>query len=469
MKRIIAILLCCILLLASLTACQGEIGAGEQTSDESSTAESTEAVKVIKVKRGIKKYEQLKKSDIELVEINADFYTDALITDFNEAVAYYAKRDLYVGDYLYKNQISKSQIIEGAIESLRQEIIASKESFVVVSDFVKPNSGEDVQGALQSLINENPGRTLYFNDGEYLISSSLVTKSEGPKSTTFFFSDNAVLKAAPNWIGGTNHSALICLGTLKADGTHVNDSTSNGSYFGVFGGILDGSNKAQGISIDSSRESVIYGTCIKNPTTGIVIKHGANGGPSDADIENVDIIGCGLEDSKGIAIYGTDNTITNVKIYDMENGVYAIAPGNAFRSVDVYFSEGYANYRDTIGFYQSQYVDFFYDCYVQNAATAYKFSDGNGYILDSVGAGWTYAAEKQTVFFFTNEFNSYISNCRVDFHEGTATRELINLSGTPGKGRIDAPIFDTTLENTKKYEKLLTSRGVIDLSKIENS
>ncbi len=468
MKRIISILLCCVLLLLALTACQSEIGENGQATESEGDTLNAETVKAVKLKKDVKKFQKLTKSHMELVDVNAEFVSEKVITDMDEALGFYAKRDLYVGDYLYQSHISETPIIESSKDAFRQDVIESTESFVIVSDFVKPNSGADVAGALQSLINKNPGRTLYFDDGEYLISSSLITKSEGPKSTTFFFSDNAVLKAAPNWHDSNTHKALICLGQLKSDGTHVNDSSSNGSYFGVFGGILDGSNLAQGISIDSSRESVIYGTCIKNSTTGIVIKHGANGGPSDADIENVDIIGNGLEDSKGIAIYGTDNTITNVKIHDMQIGVYATAPGNAFRSVDIYFSENYANYKDTVGFHQAEYVDFFYDCYVENAAIAYKFSSGHGYILDSVGAGWTYAASKQTVFYFTQEFNSYISNCRVDFHEGTGIREFINLSSSPGKGKIDVPIFDTTLETSKKYEKLLTSRGVIDLSKIEN-
>ncbi len=465
MRRIISILLCFVLLFLALTACQSEIGEA-RTAANAEASDGADTVKVVRIKKDLAQYGKLTKSHMELVDVSADVVTDNLVTDINDVLGYFAKKDLHEGDYLYSSYISKTQLSSGSRDMLRQDILESKESFVVVSDYIKPNTGEDVYSHIQNLINKNPGRTLYFTDGEYLISASLITKSEGPKSTTFFFSDNAVLKAAPNWREQNGHRALICLGQVLSEDPikHVNDSTSNGSYFGVFGGILDGSDLAQGISIDSSRESVIYGTCIKNTTTGIVIKHGANGGPSDADVENVEIIGSGLKNSKGIAIYGTDNTITNVKIVDMENGVYSVAPGNAFRSVDVYFSENYKNYQDSVGFHQAESVDFFWDCYVENAAVAYKLSNGHGYILDSLSAAWTYQASTQTAFYFTSEFNSRLTQPRVDFFNGN-TRNTFIKAGSGG-GKIDTPILNTEYESNGKYKDYLTKNGVIDLSKI---
>ena len=45
--------------------------------------------------------------------------------------------------------------------------------YVVVSEYVTPSSGEDVSEALQQLIDANPNRTIYFPDGEYIISKPL--------------------------------------------------------------------------------------------------------------------------------------------------------------------------------------------------------------------------------------------------------------------------------------------------------
>ena len=48
---------------------------------------------------------------------------------------------------------------------------ASDLGYVVVSEYVTPSSGEDVSEALQQLIDANPNRTIYFPDGEHIISS----------------------------------------------------------------------------------------------------------------------------------------------------------------------------------------------------------------------------------------------------------------------------------------------------------
>ncbi len=465
MKKVISSLLLCILLLLSFTSCMSEIG-GVQSDVPEDGSQAGETVQIVRMKKDAKKFQKMTREYVELVEVSSENLPDNVVTDIEKFSVYYAKTDLYAGDYVYKEQISKEIPVESSAEMLRQKIATSKESFVVVSDYIKPNTGEDVQVHLQGLINKNPGKTIYFPDGEYVISSSLVTKSEGKYSTTFFFSDNAVLRAADNWHEKDGNVAMICLGKLNSDGTHVNDATSNGSYFGVFGGTFECNNMAEGISIDSSRESVIYGSCIKDATVGIRIKYGANGGPSDADIENVEIIGNGLSGATGIKIFATDNTISNVKIYDMETGVYAEDPGNTFRSVDIYFSENYEKYNRTIGFHQANSVDFFYDCYVENASTAFRLSEGHGYILDSVSAAWTYAAPSQTAFYFTNNFDSRMTLCRVEFFEGGKKNTFIKVAGS-GSGRIDSPIFNTALETDGTYKSYLINGNVIDLSKVQ--
>ncbi len=460
MKRIISILLCVAFLLLSLTACKSEIDGGSNE-NKASDELSDQTVQVVRLRQDVKKGERLTRKHVELAEISASVVSDEFVTDINKAISRYAKYDLCDGDYIYASQISKDVVSKYSSDMFRQEIAESQEDFIVVSDYLKPNTGEDVYSYLQNIIDSNPGRTIYFPDGEYVISSSLVTSSAGAKSTTFFLSDNAVLKASDDWKKSGN--ALIHIGKLTSGG-HVNDSSSNGSYFGVIGGVLDGNGLSRGISIDSSRESFIYGVQIKNTTTGIIINKGANNGSADADIENVDIIGNGLKNSVGIAICGMDNTVTNVKIYDMQTGVYAEMPGNAFRNIDIYFSEDYENYEDTVGFHQSAHADFLFDCYVENAAVAYKLSGGYAYILDSLGAGWTYAAPTQTAFDMSNGFYSYMSNCNIAFYDGSTKNTFIK--GTSGDGRIDMPILNTQYENNGSYKKFLTDRGVIDLSLI---
>jgi hypothetical protein len=38
--------------------------------------------------------------------------------------------------------------------------------YVVVTDYVKANTGRDISDAIQKVINDNPMRTIFFPDGE---------------------------------------------------------------------------------------------------------------------------------------------------------------------------------------------------------------------------------------------------------------------------------------------------------------
>ena len=40
--------------------------------------------------------------------------------------------------------------------------------FVVVTDYLEANTGNDVSDAIQKIIDENPMRTIYFPDGDFL-------------------------------------------------------------------------------------------------------------------------------------------------------------------------------------------------------------------------------------------------------------------------------------------------------------
>ncbi len=463
MKKVIALLLCCGMLLLSLSACQSEVGA----TPEGETASAGETVQIVRAIKDVKKGEKLAMRHIELVEVSGVTSTENLFTSIDDVSMKFAAEDLYAGDIIFKSQITdKAQniITDGGV--LRQEIKGPCGSdYVVVSDYIKPNTGEDVYKHIQNLIISNPGRTIYFPDGEYIISAPLTTLSEGTKSTTFVLSDNAVIKASDNWSkANSGKHALIVIGQLNSDGSHVNDSRSNGSYFGVWGGTLDGNDMANGIQILSSRETFIHGVRIKNALTGIKIEKGANGaGSSDADIENVEIVGNGKGGTIGIEIIGYDNTISNVKIYNMEKGVLAHTGGHAYRSVEIYFSEDYKNYHNTIGIYSPQGA-FFYDCYVENAATAYKFENSRQLVIDGLRARWTYAMPIQIAFHFGNNA-TYMSQCRADFFPSSGDRIFLRASN--GGKVLDSPIFDTTLENGGLYKSCLLSSGMIDLSKIK--
>ena len=197
----------------------------------------------------------------------------------------------------------------------------STKAFVSVSDYVKPNCNEDVSDAIQELILNNPGRVLYFPDGEYLLSKPICTPANPAHAVSLQLSNFAVIKAMDTW---NSDEALIRLGAAEP----FNTIMVNGSNYYLSGGVIDGNNVANGVSIDSGRETRVENLSIKHTKIGLHIKLGANSGSSDADICNVNIVGPGTTDTIGVLIEGMDNTLTNMRIAYVHTGVKIVRGGN---------------------------------------------------------------------------------------------------------------------------------------------
>ena len=182
-----------------------------------------------------------------------------------------------------------------------------RDMYVVVTDYVKPNTGEDVSDALQALIFANPNRTIFFPDGEYLLSKPICTPANPVNAVSLKLATFAKLKAMDSW---TENEAVVRMGAAEP----YNSIYIPGSNYYFEGGIIDGNGKANGISIDSGRETAIHHVSIKNTEIGIHIKWGANNRSSDADIHSVNIVGNHSKTSVGVLLEGHDNTLTNMRI-----------------------------------------------------------------------------------------------------------------------------------------------------------
>lgn len=79
------------------------------------------------------------------------------------------------------------------------EVNAKDLGYVVVTDYVKANTGEDLADALQNIIDSNPRKTIYFPDGEYMISKPLCTSSDAKYAVSLNLSNFAVIKATKDW------------------------------------------------------------------------------------------------------------------------------------------------------------------------------------------------------------------------------------------------------------------------------
>ena len=56
--------------------------------------------------------------------------------------------------------------------------------YVVITDYVEANTGKDVSDAIQKVINENPMKTIYFPDGEYILAKPICTSARPATSVS---------------------------------------------------------------------------------------------------------------------------------------------------------------------------------------------------------------------------------------------------------------------------------------------
>ncbi len=326
-------------------------------------------------------------------------------------------------------------------------VFASEDrGYIVVTDTVEADSGSDVSEAIQKLIDSNPNRTIYFPDGEYLLSNPIYTPADPTKSVSLELSDFAVFKATEDWKTG---EAIVQLGGKDP----ANDTATNGSNYSLEGGIIDGSSVANGVSINSGRETAVRNVSIKNTVVGLHIMNGANSGSSDADIFGVNIIGTGKTDSVGILIEGHDNTITNVRIGYVFTGVHLKAAGNMMRNVHPLYYSDYTDYQNSCGFLDEAGNNWYDYCYSDQFAIGFRTTDwGENFYNDCYCFWYSPQGEKHTAFRADKRFNATVTNFKAGFG-ADCENVVLTVGEKGGNGTIEnIEIQAETKDNTyKKY------------------
>lgn len=303
-------------------------------------------------------------------------------------------------------------------------------NYINVTDYI--NKTGDVSEVLQKIIDDNPNRTIFFPDGEYVLSKPICTPADPVKSVSLKLSDFAHIKADENW---NLNEALIRLGGKDPE----NDNFTPGSNYGLEGGIIDGNGKANGVAIDSGRETYIRNCSIKNTKIGIHIKHGANYGSSDADIFGINIVGTGEKDSIGILIEGWDNTFTNIRICKAFVGVKLCSSGNMLRNIHplyIYGNEEADNtFEESVGFMDCSGNNFYDYCYSDQLATGFYIKGDLSSIFQSC-FGWYYreSGKYHCAFHAEGKFNSIVSNFKVGFKQGQKNNIMLKTGESGGKG-----------------------------------
>lgn len=328
-----------------------------------------------------------------------------------------------------------------------------RKGFIVVTDTIPANSGEDVSDAIQALIDANPNRTIYFPDGVYLLAKPICTPADPLLSVDLQLSNYAVLKAADGW----NHDeAMVRLGGEHA----ANNIYTIGSNYSFTGGIVDGSGVADGISIDSGRETAIREVSIKHTRIGIHIKHGANSGSSDADIMSVNIVGNGARDSVGVLVHGYDNSFTNMRIAKVFYGFDIHSGGNVLKNIHPLYTCDYTDYTETCAFLDHAQDNWYNFCYSDQFSIGFRTTGSGRCTYESCFCFWYSSAGKYlTAFRADNKFNAIVEHIKVGFREDTENTFL--FVGEPGgAGVVENPAFRENLVKDEDYKDYLQGRIV---------
>ena len=321
-------------------------------------------------------------------------------------------------------------------------------SGMLVADL--PTHG-DASEALQALIDECPNMTIYIPAGTYTLYKPIRTSAKPTRTVALQLDDNAVLKAA----GGWNHSApMITLGTSWEYNT-----TAEARYFYyIDGGTIDCSGTAEGIAVECGRNIQVRNINIINTKLGFNIKNGTNGGSSDADIFNLNIVGNGKSGSVGMKCAGYDNIFANIKISNCQTGMYFNGGGVNCRDFDISLDN--PEIMEGSVAVECQSTDnWFVNFNITDYQQAFRMQPNwNGRpVIDNLTVDWTRSGERRhEVFSFPNGgFNAEARNIIVKFNQNNkATYNRILTEKThDGKGSITNLVIEDPSLVTGTYHQ----------------
>lgn len=321
-------------------------------------------------------------------------------------------------------------------------------SGMLVADL--PTHG-DASEALQALIDECPNMTIYIPAGTYTLYNPIRTSAKPTRTVALQLDDNAVLKAA----GGWNHSApMITLGTSGEYNT-----TAEAGYFYYFdGGTIDCSGVAEGIAVECGRNIQVRNINIINTKLGFNIKNGTNGGSSDADIFNLNIVGNGKSGSVGMKCAGFDNIFANIKISNCQTGMYFNGGGVNCRDFDISLDN--PEIMEGSVAVECQSTDNWFENFnITDYQQAFRMQPNwNGRpVIDNLTVDWTRSGERRhEVFSFPNGgFNAEARNIIVKFNQNNkATYNRILTEKThDGEGSITNLVIEDPSLVTGTYHQ----------------
>lgn len=387
--RLIAMLLCAVMLL-SVAACTTAPDDSEATGETESETAPVETMRVAVFSAKATKGNLLNKYRVELADVPITELPIDPITNVEDAIGKYLICDADKGSCVAASMLSTMDPLVSA-NGLGSE-------YVLITDVVNANPDiKDMSDIISKAIDENPGKTIYFPDGKYSLSRTLVIPSEAGKSVSFRLSNYAIFAPSADW--SSENTAIVQYGTAESPKTQSGDHSD---YF--MGGVIDPDGKCTAIEVYGGGRLFVNNVSLKNVKIGIHLKPNA----AYNDIENVNVTSPNPGSTKGVFVEGTNNTLTNMRIYRVRVGVHLTGGDNVLVNVHPLFSG--TNNLNTIGFHDQSTGNRYSVCYSDQFSIGFKIDSQTKSYFDTCYMYWWAACSYQIGFLCTGEFNSVITD-----------------------------------------------------------
>ena len=292
-----------------------------------------------------------------------------------------------------KDNINNLDII--SIENSNDLVaILIKETLINVKQYgAHGNNVNDDINFITTAINNNPNTTIYFPDGNYIISNSIIIPPENEKVVNLKLNKNAIIKSQ------NKINALIEI--APAGNPYSLHKTPQTCV--IEGGILDCGNVNYGIIVKYRNLTEIknieftnisnIGVClgIDNPSQAII---------GNTDLHNCFFYGQGSElENTAIKVTSSDNQIYNIIIDKTKYGIIFDTYGyantiNNFHATVIYNKDATDEQKSNSICILDNSIDYnmFINCYCDTYGIAFKFTKATKKYLTSCKTYWYYSS-----------------------------------------------------------------------------